>query len=90
MHWIANAFEKGEQCMAALSDLSRAFDCVEHDLLLQKLFYYGIRGVARSLMESYLTNRTQVVEYNDQRTSAFGINRGVAQGSLIGPLMFII
>lgn len=76
-------------------DLSKAFDCVEHDLLLRKLEVYGIRGVALKLIESYLSQRRQrVVGYNEKgerlRSNDESVVRGVPQGSVLGPLLFLI
>ena len=71
-------------------DLKKAFDTVSHDILLKKLYAYGIRGNAFKLLKSYLTNRTQFVVYDGIPSCTLPINCGVPQGSVLGPLLFII
>ena len=75
---------------ALFLDLSKAFDCVNHTLLLQKLWCYGFRGVSQSLLSSYLNNREQFVTINDFESEKYPIVRGVPQGSVLGPLLFIL
>ena len=71
-------------------DLKKAFDTVSHDILLKKLYAYGIRGNTFKLLKSYLTNRTQFVVYDGLLSCTLPINSGVPQGSVLGPLLFII
>ena len=71
-------------------DLSKAFDTLIHDILLNKLNYYGVRGVANRLIYSYLSERQQVVQFNDCISEMNSINTGVPQGSVLGPLLFSI
>ncbi len=71
-------------------DLSKAFDTLDHDILLQKLKYYGFDDIALKLMESYLKGRQQYVQMDDIESKFCQVNTGVPQGSVLGPLLFII
>ena len=71
-------------------DFRKAFDLVNSDLLLHKLFHYGFSNEALALIKSYFTNRQQLVKINDCKSSLQPIKLGVPQGSVLGPLFFII
>ena len=71
-------------------DLKKAFDTVNHKLLLHKLEHYGIRGVALDWFTSYLSNREQYVSVNGQTSDNQVISCGVPQGSVLGPLLFLL
>ena len=75
-------------------DLQKAFDCVNHEILLNKLEFYGIQGKFKTLVESYLTGKYQKVTLNINTTTNSSskwklINNGVPQGSILGPLFFL-
>ena len=71
-------------------DSKKAFDSVCHKKLLLKLHHYGIRGIANHLLKSYLTERKQSVSLNDITSTTLTIKYGVPQGSILGPLLFLI
>ena len=68
-----------------LLDLSKAFDTVDHKLLIRKCEIYGLRGQASSILTSYLSNRKQFVDINGETLSNLGVNCGVPQDSVLGP-----
>ena len=82
--------DRNEIPFSIFLDLSKAFDTIDHTILLQKLKHDGINGKALQLCESYLTNRTHYVEINGVKSGALPIPTGVPQCSIIGPLLFII
>ena len=71
-------------------DFSKAFDTVNHEILLAKLFKYGIRGHSLEWFNSYLTNRLQFVQIDNVQSSTLTMTCGVPQGSTLGPLLFLI
>ena len=71
-------------------DLSKAFDTISHDKLLDKLNNYGIRGKGLQILKSYLQKRTQQTKYNDNISDECLVEYGVPQGSVLGPLLFLI
>ena len=84
------AIDKGHEFGALLTDLSKAFDCIDHKLLIAKLYSYGISLSSINLLSSYLSNRTQRIKINDCFSLRNEIEYGVPQGSILGPLLFNI
>ena len=87
---IYNNITQNKYSLTAFLDLSKAFDTVDHSILLDKLSHYGIRGSPNALFRSYLSGRTQMVRCNDKISSEKTVNIGVPQGSILGPLLYII
>ena len=87
---IKKALDNGKFACGIFVDLQKAFDTVNHDILKRKLYHYGIRGVANSWFKSYLSNRMQYVTINGECSSPKLIEHGVPQGSVLGPLLFLI
>lgn len=80
----------GEVAAAVFCDFSKAFDCVNHELLMQKLDRYGFRGVCNDWFRSYISDRKQLVRSNEKLSHAKDILWGVPQGSVLGPILFLI
>ena len=87
---ITKSQDKGDIVITLLIDLKKAFDTIDHRILLRKLYSYGIRGSMLKWMESYLTDRSQYVVFDGKVSETRSIECGVPQGSILGPLLFII
>ena len=87
---IISTIERNEFTIAVFLDLSKAFDMVDHQILLKKLEYYGIRGVPLKCFSSYLTGRQPYVNFQNTDSDKMFVKRGVPQGSILGPLLFLV
>lgn len=87
---ILNNFENKEYTIGLFLDFRKVFDSIKHDILFDKLPFYGMRGVALNFLRSYLSKRLQFTSLNGYRSSTKGISCGVPQGSILGPLLFIL
>ena len=87
---ITQAFEENNIVCGLYLDLRKAFDTVNTEIFLDKISRYGIKHNAFNMLKSYLTDRTQCVEINRMRSGFLHIEMGVPQGSILGPLLFIL
>ena len=88
---IYESFERNKYTLGVFIDLSKAFDTVNHSVLIKKLQMYGVRGVNLAWFCSYLANRKQYISLgHDLKTSTQNILCGVPQGSILGPLLFLL
>lgn len=87
---IYTKLDKSKPIIAAFLDLTKAFDTVQHKLLLAKLERYGVRGPILKLLTNYLSNRKQLVKINGNRSTDRVVQIGVPQGTILGPLLFLI
>ena len=87
---ITQDLDKGKIPISIFLDLSKAFDTLDHAILLQKLNHHGIRSVELKLLTNYLQGRTQYVAYDKATSDIYPITTGVPQGSILGPLLLII
>ncbi|CAG7730426.1 unnamed protein product, partial [Allacma fusca] len=91
---ISDMLQKNEKPIGIFCDLSKAFDRIRHNILVAKLEHYGIRGIAKKLIKSYLANRTQRVKLVSKEgitiSDPENVTMGVPQGSNLGPYFFLI
>ena len=87
---IYKHLDDGKLGVGIYLDLQKAFDTVNHRILLRKLYHYGIRGVVHEWFQSYLDNRQQFTCISGIRSTLANITCGVPQGSVLGPLLFLI
>ena len=87
---LLNNLDKKLSTCSIFLDLAKAFDSVSHEILLRKMEKYGIRGKALMFFKSYLSTRNQIVSLNNTLSSSTFVKFGVPQGSILGPLLFLI
>ena len=87
---LIESLDRGEYVIGIFLDFSKAFHTVDHKILLQKLYHYGIRGPAYDWFYSYLTDRKQYVTYNGISSNTKNVMCGAPQGSILGPLLFLV
>ena len=87
---LVNAVENKQFSTCIFLDFAKAFDTVDHNILIYKLEYYGVRGITLNWFKSYLTNRSQKVCINGTLSESCNIKFGVPQGSVLGPLLFLL
>lgn len=87
---INNNFNDDRKCIAIFLDLAKAFDTVSHNILLNRMQSLGIRGLSYDILKNYLEDRKQFVKINDKLSDAGIIKIGVPQGTVLGPILFLI
>ena len=87
--YLYKELDAGRYVLTTFLDFRKAFDCVQHDILLSKLWHYGIRGNCHEWLKSYLSNRKQFVSISGTTSNMRNIRCGVPQGSILGPLLFL-
>ena len=87
---IINELQECNHVIGIFIDLSKAFDTIDHEKLIVKLEHYGIRGICLELLKSYQRNRLQYTNFNGTTSDFSEIKYGVPQGSVLGPLLFLI
>ena len=90
MDRIANNKSKNLHTLGIFLDLRKAFDCVDHNILLRKLNYYNIKDITLNWLINYLQDREQFVQIASEKSEQTKIQIGVPQGSIIGPILFLI
>ena len=90
LHFLYPSLDDGNCVLSIFLDFSKAFDCVSHPILLSKLHHYGFRGFILEWFRSYLSGRKQYVSFGGVTSNLCDINYGVPQGSVLGPLLFLI
>ena len=88
LSYIMPAYQSKMYCACFFLDLRKAFDTVDHDILIKKLQHYGFRGNCSAYLKSYYSNRKQYVYLNGIKSEMMNIIYGVPQGSILGPLCF--
>lgn len=84
------AMDRKQHCASLFIDLSKAFDTVDHDIMLKRLVNIGFSSQAVAWFKDYLSGRTQCVQFNGKRSDVLTVQKGVPQGSVLGPLLFTI
>ena len=87
---IRKALDEDKFACGVFTDLQKAFDTVDHGILLSKLNHYGVRGASYQWFKSYLTGRQQYTTIAHLKSGPCSINYGVPQGSVLGPILFLL
>ena len=87
---VTEFIDNGEYAIGVFLDFSKAFDTINHEILFMKLHHYGIRGLSLLWFKSYMSDRLQYVSYDNYNSTLQRMTCGVPQGSILGPLLFLL
>ena len=87
---ILDCFNKSLKSLAIIIDFTKAFDCIDHNILKKKLKWYGVNSAVLAFFSSYLSERNQFVKLNEYSSGFLQTKSGIPQGSILGPLFFNI
>ena len=90
LQYLYNNIDKNNFVFSLFLDFRKAFDSVDHNIMLSKLYFYGFRGNVHNWFKSYLSNRKQFTSINSHNSDPLKVTHGVPQGSILGPLLFLI
>ena len=87
---ITSSLDNNKYSVGIFIDLKKAFDTIDHDILANKLYLFGVRGITHKWLLSYLEDRKQFVHFNKYNTDTLNVSCRVPQGSILGPKLFIM
>lgn len=90
LKYVTEALAAGEYSLGTFLDLSKAFDCISHNILFKKLQFYGFDDKSYKMLKSYLLHRKQYTQVYDNKSDCLSVLLGIPQGSILGPLLFLI